>query len=178
MSGEKSAYRGVVESLLPAIRPYVASRSLPGVDVDEVVQRVFIEAYQNLGQYSEGTNLRAWLFAIARYQILAETTRLRRQADYHSRFVPVAVARQVEQRLTDEEFEDDRLPYLRDCLDQMTESSRDLLRRRYEDDLSMQEIGRVLKRTAGAVRKELCLVRKKLHECIERKMSLQGVPKG
>lgn len=175
-AGEKAAYRRIVEIMLPILRAFVAARSLPGMDVDEIVQRVFIEAYKSIGEYREGTDFRAWLVTIARYQTMMEATRLRRQADYHSRFVPVALARQMERRLADEEAEDDRLTYLRECLEQVKNSSRELIRRRYEDDLSMKEIAAALKRTAGAVRKELCVVRKQLHECIERKMSLECNP--
>ena len=173
-AGEKAAYRRIVDIMLPILRAYVAARSLPGMDVDEIVQRSFIEAYKSIGEYREGTNVRAWLLTIARYQAMMEATRLRRQADYHSKFLPVAIARQMERRLADEEVENDRLIHLRECLEQVRSSSRELIRRRYEDGLSMNEIAARLKRTAGAVRKELCLIRKQLHECIERKMSLDA----
>lgn len=171
-AGDASGFRRIVEAMLPILRSYVAARSLPGMDVDEIIQQVFIEAYKSIGEYREGTDFRAWLTTIARYRTLMEATRLRRQADYHSRFVPVAIAREMERRLTDEEAEDDRLLFLRECLKHVKASSRELLRCRYEDNLSMNDIATVLNRTAGAVRKELCHVRKQLHECIDRKMSL------
>ena len=167
-AGDPSEFRGIVETMLPILRAYVAPRSLPGMDLDEVVQRVCIEAYKSIGQYRQGTDFRAWLITIARYQTMMEATRLRRQADYHSRFVPIAIARQMETRLANEDAEDDRLLYLRECLQQVKASSRELIRRRYEDDLSMNDIADALKRMGGAVRKELCLVRKQLHECVER----------
>ena len=79
--GDKAAFRRIVDIMLPVLRPYVAARSLPGMDVDEIVQRVFIEAYESIGEYREGTNFRGWLVTIARYQAMMEATRLRRQAD-------------------------------------------------------------------------------------------------
>ena len=109
---------------------------------------------------------------------MMESTRLRRQADYHSRFVPVAVAQQMERRLLEEEHQDRRLPHLRECLSKIKESARELVRRRYEDDLSMNEIAAQLNRTAGAIRKELCLVRQQLHECVERKLALEESSSG
>ena len=95
-AGDKSGFRRIVEVMLPILRPYVAARSLPGTDVDEIVQRVFIEAYKSIGEYRAGTDFKAWMITLARYQTMMEATRLRRQADYHSRFVPVAIARQME----------------------------------------------------------------------------------
>ena len=173
-SGDSSEYRRIVEIMLPILRAYVAARSLPGMDIDDIVQRVFVEAYKSIGEYREGTDFRAWLITIARYQTMMDATRLRRQADYHSRFIPVAVAQQLESRLAETHAEDDRLSYLRDCLEQVKDSSRELIRHRYEQDLSMQDIAAAMKRTAGAVRKELCLVRQQLHECIDRKMALDA----
>lgn len=172
--GQSVSFRKIVETTLPILRAYVASRSFPGMDVDEIVQQVFIEAYKSIGEYRQGTNFEAWLITIARYQTMMEATRLRRQADYHSRFVPVAIARQMEKRLADEEDQDERLPHLRTCLEQVKDSSRELLKHRYEGGLSMNEIAESLNRTAGAVRKELCLIRKQLHECIERKLAIEG----
>lgn len=173
-AGDRSSFRGIVETLLPMLRAYVAARSLPGMDVDDIVQRVFVEAYKSIGEFQAGTDFKAWLITIARYQMMMDATKLRRQADYHSRFVPVAIARQMEKRLAEEEAEDQRLPYLRQCLEQVKDSARALLRHRYEEDLSMKDIASGLKRTAGAVRKELCPIRKQLHECIEKKMALEG----
>ena len=172
-SGERSSFRAIVERMLPVLRAYVAARTLPGMEVDDIVQRTFIEAYKSIGQYRLGTDFRAWLITIARYQSMMEATRLRRQADYHSRFIPVAVARMAERRLMDEEGEDGRLPYLRECLAKIKRSARELIRHRYEEDLSMKEIAGKLNRTAGAVRKELCLIRQQLHACVERKLAAE-----
>ncbi|QEF96894.1 ECF RNA polymerase sigma-E factor [Stieleria maiorica] len=172
VDGDRSSFRRVVEIMLPVIRAYVAARSLPGVDVDEIVQRTFVEAYKSIGKYRAGSDLQAWLVTIARFQTMMEVTRLRRQADYHSRYIPVALARQMESQLACDATEDERLTFLRECLGQIKESSRELIHRRYAEDLSMEDIAATMKRTAGAVRKELCLVRKRLHECIEHKTSL------
>jgi RNA polymerase sigma-70 factor (ECF subfamily) len=170
--GDRSAFRRLVEIMLPVVRSYVAARSLPGVDVDEIVQRTFVEAYKSIGEYRVGTSFHAWLITIARYQAMMEVTRLRRQADYHSRYIPVALARQMERQLSGDKTEDERLDFLRECLGQIKDSSRELIRLRYAEDLSMEDAAVTMKRTAGAVRKELCLVRKRLHECIEHKIAL------
>ncbi len=172
--GKRAQFRPIVEAMLPVLRSYVVARSLPGIDVDEIIQRVFVETYKRIGEYRSGTQFRAWLITIARYQLLMEATRLRRQADYHSRFVPVAIARQMEQRLADDDSEDQRLPYLRECLDEIQGTSRELIRHRYEADLSMNDIAAITQRTNGAIRKQLCLIRKRLHECIDAKMNAQN----
>ncbi len=54
------------------IRAWLASAGYPGVDVGEVTQRPFITAFTNLHRYEEGTDLKAWLLAVARFQVRTE----------------------------------------------------------------------------------------------------------
>ena len=172
-SGERNAFRVIVDLFLPQVRAMIVGRSLPGIDVDDVVQRSFVEAYKNIGDYQSGTNFQAWLLTIARYQLMAETTRLRRVADYHTKYVPEVLARQNLALLEVSEQEDDRLRHLAECLSSMPATAREVLRRRYEKDESSLEIAAALNRTNGAVRKQLCLLRQQLHQCISLKMATE-----
>lgn len=172
--GQTEAFRQIVESMLPTVRSFVAGRSLPGVDVDDVVQRTFVEAYQAIGQYQIGTNLRAWLLTIARYQLMMETTRLKRLADYHARYVPVALSRAMEIQLQADNDEDVRVSHLKECLNELPDHAKRVLRERYESERSFAQIAELLSRSEGAIRKQLCLLRQKLHECVTRKLSLES----
>lgn len=173
-SGQRNAFREIVETMLPVVRAFVAGRSLPGVDVDDVVQRTFVEAYQSIGQYKIGTSLRAWLITIARYQLMMETTRLKRLADYHKKYVPTALADLVDTRLHSDSNEDVRLSHLRDCLQELPEHAMSVLQQRYEADESFAKMAELLNRTEGAIRKQLCLLRQQLHDCITRKLAAEG----
>lgn len=173
-SGQRDAFREIVEAMLPVVRAFVAGRSLPGVDVDDVVQRTFVEAYQSIGQYKIGTSLRAWLLTIARYQLMMETTRLKRLADYHKKYVPTALADLVDARLHLESKEDVRLAHLRDCMKELPEHAMSVLQQRYESDQSFAKMAARLNRTEGAIRKQLCLLRQQLHDCITRKLATEG----
>ena len=172
-AGETAAFRGVVDATLGSVRAFVVARSLPGVDVDDVIQRTFVEAYKNIGDYTVGTNFAAWLLTLARYQLLHETTRLRRQTDYHTRFVPHAVAAAAERRAETRPGDESQLllDHLRDCLGRLPEAARTLLQRRYEGEDSIGEIAASVGRSPGAIRKQLCTLRKQLHECIGRKLA-------
>ena len=172
--GERDAFREVVQAMLPFVRGFVAGRSLPGIDVDDVVQRTFVEAFQSIGQFTAGTNLRAWMLTIARYQLMMETTRLKRLTDYHARYVPVALAKATESQLQNEADEDVRAGHLWECLDALPEHARQVLRERYEHDRSFAQMAALLGRTEGAIRKQLCLLRQQLHDCVTRKLKLEG----
>jgi RNA polymerase sigma-70 factor (ECF subfamily) len=173
-SGERDAFRDIVDAMLPAVRIFVAGRSLPGVDVDDVVQRTFVEAFQSIGQFKGGTDLQAWLLTIARYQLVMETTRLRRLADYHAKYVPVALARVTETHLQAELNGDVRAGHLQDCLNELPEHARQVLRERYERDSSFAQMAELMGRSEGAIRKQLCLLRQQLHDCVMHKLRLEG----
>ena len=175
-AGDAEAFRMIVEQLLPAVQAFVAGRSVPGVDVEDVVQRIFVETFRNIDDYQPGTNLRAWVLTIARYQLLGETTRLRRLANYHRRYIPHAIAAAAEEATREaDDLHEPRLHGLRECLAQLPEASRELLLARYRGDDSIGRIAESLGRSAVAVRKQLCLLRRRLHECIERRLAGEGL---
>ncbi|MEM6364571.1 MAG: sigma-70 family RNA polymerase sigma factor [Planctomycetota bacterium] len=169
--GDRDGFRGLVDLFLPQVRATIVARSLPGIDVDDVVQRSFVEAYKNIADYKPGINFRAWLLTIARYQLMAESTRLRRVADYHTKYVPEFLARQNQAMLEEDPNDDERLSLLAECLKELPDSAREVLRLRYEDDCSHSEISDVVDRSAGAIRKQLCLLRQQLHQCVSLKLS-------
>ena len=60
---------------------------------------------------------------------------------------------------------------LNECLDKVSQSSRDLLALRYHEGHSTPEIARRLDRSHAWVRTTLCRVRQQLRECVESKLS-------
>lgn len=171
LDGERDAFRLIVDRFLPQVRAMIVGRSLPGIDVDDVVQRSFVEAYKNLADYRLGTSLEAWILTIAKYQLMAETTRIRRVSDYHSKYVPEALARQNQSLFELANDGNDRLRHLMACLGEVRESAREVLRLRYDHEHSCEEIAATLGRSAGAIRKQLCVLRQQLHACVSIKLA-------
>lgn len=172
LAGDADAFAAVVACFQRPIRSYVVARCPPGGDADEIAQTVFVDAFRRLEEYEPGTDLKAWLFAIARFKLMGEATRLRRQADYHSRYVPHALGRELDRRL--EEFpaaEPRRLRQLQACLEQLDAAARGLLDLRYADALSLEEISERTGRTAAGVKKRLYVLRRRLHACIDRRLA-------
>ncbi|MCO8124569.1 sigma-70 family RNA polymerase sigma factor [Stieleria sp. TO1_6] len=173
LDGDRDAFRLIVDRYLSSVRALIVGRSLPGIDVDDVVQRSFVEAYKNLADYKLGTNFQAWILTIARYQLMAETTRVRRVSDYHSKYVPEALARQNQRSLEVDADDGQRMQHLASCLSEVPDSGREVLRRRYEAEQTCEEIASALDRSPGAIRKQLCLLRQQLHRCISVKLANQ-----
>src|SRR5262249_5566926 len=157
-AGDGPAFEAIVRRLEWPLRTWLVARCPPGTDADDIAQSTFLEAFTHLGTFTPGTDFRAWLFTIARYQLMAECTRLRRLADYHSRYVPHALADELQRRLSQEETgAAQRLDYLRQCLEQVQMPLRDLLRWRYEQGLPLSAIAARLNRTVAAIKKQLYL---------------------
>jgi len=174
--GDVSAFEYVVQRFEQPLRAWLASQAMPGVDVDEVAQRAFVAAFARLNEYEPGTNFSAWLFTIARYQLRTETTRLRRVADYHTRYAPDLLQRELERRADQPpEVVLARLDHLRECLKSLGSHLRQFITWRYEEEISLEEMANRSGRSVAAVKKQLFLVRKKLQECIcQREAAAEG----
>ena len=173
--GERAALEAIVRRYQEPVRAWMAAHCPPGGDVDEVAQRTFLAAFTRIAEFQEGTNFGAWLFAIARFQLLTETTRLRRLADYHTRFGRDLLSRELERRVQEpDETTAARLHYLRECLEAIAESGRQFIAWRYTDGLPLQEIAARTGRSVAPIKKQLWLLRQKLQQCIENKLATEG----
>jgi RNA polymerase sigma-70 factor, ECF subfamily len=177
--GNLKAFEEIVVRHQGKLRNWVAAHCPPGVEADDVSQNAFIQAYANLAEFEPGTNFAAWLFAIARYQLMTEVTRARRIADYHSRFAPELLCRALDrQAQTEPKAMEQQLFYLQQCLSIMGEKGRQFLRWRYYDEIPLQEMADRTGRSLSAVKKQLFVLREKLRDCISEKLSLspEGSP--
>lgn len=173
--GERAAFEEIVRRYQFRVRAWVAAHCPPGGDVDEVAQRTFLAVYTRLGEYRDGTNFEAWLFTIARFQLMTEVTALRRQADYHSRFAHDLLARELERRAEEPAgLTLDRLRHLTTCLEAVPERDRCVLDWRYRENLPVQEMAARAGRSAAAVKKLLWVLRMKIRECIDSKLAAEA----
>jgi len=171
-AGDLQAFADVVRRFDRPLRAWLATHAPPGVDVDDIAQASFLAAYTRLDEYAAGTNFAAWLFTIARYQLQTETTRLRRIADYRSRYAPDLLARELDRRTADATSEQDtRLVFLKECLDAIDDTRRRFLTWRYDEAIPLTEMADRSGRSVMSVKKQLWLLRRQLQECVDRKVA-------
>jgi len=173
--GERAAFEEIVRRYQRRVRSWLATHCPPGGDVDELAQRTFLVVYTRLDEYQDGTNFEAWLFTIARFQLMTEVTALRRQADYHSRFASDLIARELDRRAAEPDgLTQDRLRHLTSCLESMPERDRRVLDWRYRENVPVQEMAARSGRSTAAVKKLLWVLRLKIRDCIDAKLSAEG----
>ena len=171
--GETPAFEVVVRRFEASLRAWLAGHVPPGIDVDEVAQRTFVAAYTRLDDYAPGTRFDAWLFTIARYQLKTELTRLRRVADYHARYAPDLLQRELERRSSEPpELFVDRLAHLHSCVESLGESLRRFITWRYDEEIPLEEMAVRCGRSVAAVKKQLWLIRQKLQQCVENRVAI------
>ncbi|MET0313025.1 MAG: sigma-70 family RNA polymerase sigma factor [Hansschlegelia sp.] len=64
---------------IPSLRAFAVSLSGQIDRADDLVQETLVKAWRNLGSFTEGTNMRAWLFTILRNVYISEIRRRRRE---------------------------------------------------------------------------------------------------
>jgi RNA polymerase sigma-70 factor (ECF subfamily) len=172
LRGEVAAFEPIVRQFERPLRAWLAGQAPPGVDVDEVAQRSFVAAFTRIREFQLGTNFGAWLFTIAHYQLRTETTRLRRVADYHARYAPDLLQKELERRADQTpEYREMQLENLRSCLETLGAHFRRFITWRYEEEIPLEEMAARSGRTVAAVKKQLWVLRQKLQECVETRMA-------
>lgn len=175
VAGDQHCFEVIVRRLERPLRAWLATHASPAVDVDEVAQRSFVIAFSKLDDFKTGTDFPAWLFTIARYQLMTELTRLRRVADYHARFAPELLERELERRCLEPTEQDQlKLDYLKKCLASLGENLRRFVTWRYDEGIPLEEMATRTGRSIGAIKKQLWQIRRKLQECVEKRMKAEG----
>ena len=72
--GNVDAFEVIVRRWEWPLQELVDAMPLVSVDVDEVAQRTFIQAFRHIERFQSGTDFRAWLWAIGRAQLMGEAT--------------------------------------------------------------------------------------------------------
>ncbi len=169
-AGAVDQYRTVIAAFHQPLRAALVGLCPPGIDADEIAHVTFIEAYRHLERYRSGSNFFAWLCAIARNQLLAESKRLLRQSRNQQNYLEHALT----QRLlavaeAHEELSEIRFRFLNECVALLNPAAQSVLEARYEQRRAIDDIAKMLSKTVSAVSVQLFAIRQKLRECVERK---------
>lgn len=136
---------------------------------DEIIfdcaQEAFLAAYRNLWRYSDNYSFRSWLYTIARNKAMDMLRKRRKE-------VPLVEDEQIidkqpspeEAWLAKEEAE-----YVAKILAELPEPYKQALFLRYKQELSYEEIGRVLEVPVGSVKTYLHRGKEKLRQRMQRR---------
>jgi RNA polymerase sigma-70 factor (ECF subfamily) len=168
------ARAAIVHSLVQehqaGVRAFIRALGVDEAWVDDVAQETFLIAYRKLDEWDRTREAGPWLRGIARHLALNE----RRKAARRSRLVDRGLAevmiehaeREPEAIATAAEL----LAALNSCLQELPQSGRDLIRRRYADGETAESLAARWKTRSDAMRQKLLRLRLLVKGCVERRM--------
>ena len=82
MTAISASLREALVKSIPSLRAFAISLCHNRTEADDLVQETLIRAWNNLNNFEEGTNLKAWLFTILRNNFYNGLRKLKHQTDY------------------------------------------------------------------------------------------------
>lgn len=169
-AGDKEAFHSVVKATVSELRVYITFRLDDADAVDDLLQEVYLQAFQELHRYEAGTSFMAWLKTLAKYKVLQTVRRRQRRRNSFGRYLnrvheilsrPGMVSGEDERGRLQE-----RLQRLRSCLHKLSAPMANVITLYYFDQLKIAEVADRLDRTPSAVGMMLHRARLSLARCI------------
>lgn len=172
--GEVDAFTELVRAHHPAVRVFLASHLRDSSALDDLVQDVFLRAFDRLSTLRDGTAFRAWLLGIARNRALEHLReRLRRG---HS--APDALDDLLDRtQLSILEGDDEEarrtveLEALRQCIRRLPPVGARLIREHYFKGRPITALAAEERKNEGALRMTLLRLREALRDCVRRRVA-------
>lgn len=144
---------------------FLVALGCEGNEADDLTQETFVHVLQGRFSYIGERETAAWLRRTAKNLFISSIRKRRRAA-----LAPNLDDAEADWAAYQDALpEDDRLAWLRDCLQSLSERDREALQHRYELELSREEMAQRLGMEQTGVRTLLERIRQRLRECVERK---------
>ena len=175
--GEVDAFAELVRAHHPAVRVFLASHLRDAGAIDDLVQDVFLRAFDRLSTLRDGTAFRAWLLGIARNRAL-EHLRERLRPGLPSPDALEALLDQTQLAILEGDDEEARrgleLEALRQCIRGLPPVGARLIREHYFKGRPITALAAEERKNEGALRMTLLRLREALRDCVRRRVAAPG----
>jgi RNA polymerase sigma-70 factor (ECF subfamily) len=157
------------------VRLFIATLHPERGDVDEIVQDAWLVAWKKVDTFryngdEPDEEFVRWICTIARYEVMKYRRKSAPRLVLDEQVIDKLAAMQLEEA----EYFDARHDALAGCVEHLRPRDKELIRRRYEESISIQDLAAWLGRSADAVYKSLNRIRTSLLACIERTLKREG----
>ncbi len=133
---------GAYRELAPAVLGYLRGQGVP--EPEDVLSEVFLQVARSLPRFrGKDEELRRWVFAIARNRVIDDHRRRKARPTIDATEVPDVAGPEVAEPVDLE---------LIAALALLTPEQREIVVLRFVADLSLEDVGKLTKRSAGAVK--------------------------
>jgi len=137
-------------------------------EVFDIVQDGCIDAMEHLNRFDGSKELGPWLRAICRNRMLHHFRSNKVRQSAAAALVDAALQETWGTMEDDLEEGADRVAALRDCIDKLEKSQRELIELRYRREVPLAELAKKLGRSAAALSMSLFRLRTALEKCMGR----------
>lgn len=139
---------------------------------DDLFQETSLEILKLTDKYDPNADFGAWARQIARYQVLRYWRKSHREkiAFWDEELIDQLEEAWLEEGASEVDYEEMYGKALNSCLDDLKDASRTVLGWRYRDSWSCEKIASEMERSVDAIKMLLCRLRKKLRQCVEKKI--------
>jgi RNA polymerase sigma-70 factor (ECF subfamily) len=158
------AFEELYRRHVQAVYKYFYNRTWNQNEAEDLTEQTFMAALEGIQQYRENGLFLAWLFSIARRKA---ADHFRTKAKQTSIEIPDDIP--VNSDFLNDLIQSERRKAIADIFNILPESEKELIRLRYVAELSFAEIGRLLHRSEGAVKKALYRIIGRMRKQLEEK---------
>ncbi len=155
----------------PAVAGYIRAVVTDAAAAKDVLQETALTLFRRFADYDGERPFLGWALGVAKFQVLGYR---RDEARSFLTFEPDLFGRFTEQWAASAPEADRRAGALQECLEQLAGRAREVVRLRYFEELTAEEIALRSGANGAAVRVMLQRIREQLRECISRRMRSEG----
>lgn len=171
-AGETEAFRELVERYKK--QAYYVAYDLMGTheDAEDISQEAFIKVYQSIGSFRGEARFSTWLYRIVVNLCISEKRKKSsKEMEYYGDTIPEAAhhaqdidpSEHPEKALQSQKIQE----HIREALDKLPSQQKTVFVLRFYQDLSLKEIGRIMKLSEGTVKSHLFRTLRKLREYLK-----------
>lgn len=165
--GEKEPFWDLILEIQQDLRLFIAVLAPTGELVEEILQTTFLRCHDVIHKYEPRRTFLQWVKGIARNLLREELRARSRHLSMAGNKLEALVADACLDDLGGTPAEDD--PALRECLESLPPHSRELLERRYRQNLPLNRMAQQFKRPADSLAVTLYRIRETLRQCLQAK---------
>jgi RNA polymerase sigma-70 factor (ECF subfamily) len=165
-TGDETAFAELVERFSPRLRYFLRKLLASADQAEDALQDVWLDVFRNLPRLADPQALVAWLYRIARDRAFGRLRRLRRVEQQLDDALVVDAAAADEG-----DFSPEDAARIHAALDELPPEQREVLVLRFLEDMSYEQIARVIDCQLGTVRSRLHYGKRALRRALEKDQS-------
>jgi RNA polymerase sigma-70 factor, ECF subfamily len=156
-----------------ALRGFIATVMARPTDREDILQEVALRLWQLYDRYDAGRPFPPWALGVASRRMKEECRKSARRAFL---LEPASIERMAAafEQMADDESGGDEQAALAECLAALPEASALLIRERYFQHCSIEDLAAASGQSAAAVYQSLCRLRRRLAECIRQRLKQES----